>query len=139
MAGSKSNYLENKLLDGVLGGPAFSLPATVHVALSTAAYSDAATGAALTEVSSSGTGYTRVAVTNNATNWPAAANGVKQNGVAVTFPLATAAWGSVVSFYICDAATNGNVLYGGDLATARSVASGDTASFGVGTIVITED
>lgn len=139
MAGSKSNYLENKLLDAVLGGPTFALPGTVYLALSTAAYNDAATGSSMTEVSATGTGYARVALANNATNWPAAANGVKQNGTAITFPLASGNWGTVYSFYICDAASGGNVLYGGDLASSRAVSTGDTASFGVGTITVTED
>lgn len=139
MAGSKSNYLENKLLDGVLGGPTFTPPATVYVALSTAAYSEAATGAAMSEVATAGTGYARVVMTNNATNWPAAVGGSKSNAVAATFPVALGAWGTVLSFYLCDAATGGNVLYGGDLATPRTVAAGDTASFAAGSLTITED
>lgn len=139
MAGSKSNYLENKLLDAVLGGPAFSLPANVYVALSTAAYTDAATGAAMDEVSTSSTGYARVALVNNATNWPAAVNGVKANGDSITFAVASGAWGVVTSFYICDAASGGNVLYGGDLASPRTVNAGDTAAFAAGTLTITED
>ena len=139
MAGSKSNYLENKLLDAVLGGPAFSLPANVYIALSTAAYSETATGASMNEVSTSGTGYARVAIANNTTNWPAASNGIKANANAITFPAATAAWGTVLSFYIVDAATNGNVLYGGDLASSRTVNSGDTCSFATSAITITED
>lgn len=138
MAGSKTNYLENALLDAVLGGPAFSLPPTVYIALSTAAYADTATGASMSEVAS-GTGYTRVAITNNATNWPAASGGVKANANAITFPVATAPWGTVQSFYICDAASGGNTLYGGDLATSRSVQSGDTTAFAVGALTITED
>jgi len=137
MAGSKSNYLENAILDGVLGGPAFALPTDVHIALSTAAYSDASTGSSMTEVA--GGGYARVAVTNNATNWPAAASGSKSNGTVVSFPVASASWGTIISFYICDAATAGNVLYGGDLTVQRSVAAGDTASFAVGVLVVTED
>lgn len=139
MAGSKSNYLENRILDAVLGGPTFSLPATVYVALSTAAYSEAATGASMTEVSSSGTAYARVALTNNTTNWPSASGGSKANGTAITFPTATASWGSVLSFYIVDASSGGNVLYGGDLAAPRTIASGDTASFAIGALTITED
>lgn len=137
MAGSKSNYLENKVLDGVLGGPAFTLPTTVHVALSSAAYSETATGAAMNELT--GTGYARVALTNNATNWPAAVNGSKSNGTSITFPTAGSAWGTAVTFYIVDASTGGNVLYGGDMATGRTISSGDTASFAVGALTITED
>lgn len=137
MAGSKTNYLENKILDGVLGGPAFTLPSSVWVALSTAVYSETATGSAMNEVS--GGSYARVEVTNNDTNFPAAASGSKSNGTAVQYPTATGSWGTVRSFYIVDAASGGNCLYGGDLTTQRSVISGDTVSFAAGSIVITED
>lgn len=137
MAGSKSDYLENALLNGVLGGPQFTLPATVYIALSTAVYSDAATGSAMTEVT--GGAYARVAVTNNATNWPGAASGAKSNGTVFTFPTATADWGTVQSFYLVDAASGGNILYGADLTTPRAIANGDTASFAVGSITITEN
>ena len=137
MAGSKTDYLENALLNGVLGGPQFTLPTTVYIALSTAAFSESATGAAMSEAS--GGSYARVAYTNNATNWPAASGGSKSNAVQITFPAASATWGTIRSFYICDAATAGNALYGADLAINRDVTSGDTAFFAVGSIVIAED
>jgi hypothetical protein len=136
MAGSKTDYLENAVLNGVLGGPQYTLPATVYIALSTAAYSDAATGSAMTEVA--GNAYARIAVTNNATNWPLASGGSKSNGVVLTFPAATGTWGTITSFYICDATSAGNALYGGDLTTARSVLTGDTASFAQSAITVTE-
>jgi hypothetical protein len=144
MAGSKSDYLEAALLNLVLGGAAWTAPATTYIALSTAAYSDAATGASMTEVTSSGTAYARVAVTNNTTNWPTATGtspATKVNGAVFTFTTATGAWGTVTSFYIVDASSAGNVLYGGDLGTAKAIASGDTASFGTSPvgITITED
>lgn len=137
MAGSKSDYLENKALDTVLGGPQYTLPSTVYIALSTAAYSDAATGSSMTEVT--GGAYSRVAVTNNTTNWPGASGGSKSNGTVFTFPTATADWGTIVSFYIVDASSSGNNLYGADLTTSRVIASGDTASFAVGAITIVEN
>jgi hypothetical protein len=140
VAGSKSDYLEAAILNLVLGATAFSAPGTVYIALSTAAYSDAATGASMTEVS--GGSYARVAVTNNATNWPAATGtspATKASGAAFTFPAATASWGTVASFYIVDAATNGNVLYGGDLTASKTIGSGDTATFASGAITVTED
>lgn len=139
MAGSKTNYLENKILDLVLGGQALTPPGTVYIALSNAAYSEAATGASMTEVSTSGTSYARVALANDLTSWPAATGGQKSNGVPIAFPTATGAWGTALSFYVCDAATGGNALYGGDLATSRTVATGDTPSFAVGALVVTED
>ena len=133
MAGSKSDYLENKLLDHVLGGGDYSRPATVYVALYTVAPTDAGGG---TEVS--GGSYARVAVTNNATNWPAASGGAKSNGTEIAFPTATADWGTVVAFAILDAASGGNFLYWADLTASKTVSNGDTASFAVGELDVTE-
>ncbi|MBA7589541.1 hypothetical protein ES708_31626 [subsurface metagenome] len=134
MAGSKSDYLENKQLDHVLGGPDYSRPATVHIALYTVAPTDAGGG---TEVT--GGSYARVAVTNNATNFPAAVAGAKANGTEITFPKATANWGECVAFAILDAATGGNFMYWGDLTANKIVNDGDTAKFGVGDLDIIED
>jgi hypothetical protein len=143
MSGSKSDYLEAALLNLVLGGTAWTAPANVYVALSTATYSDTATGTSMTEVSTTSTGYARVLLTNNATNWPAASGTsptTKANGTTITFPTASGSWGTVTSFYLVDAASAGNVLYGGDLSASKAIASGDTASFAATTgITITED
>ena len=133
MAGSMSDDLENEILDHILGGADYARPATVYVALYTVAPTDAGGG---TEVT--GGSYARVAVTNNATNWPAAASGAKANGTAFAFPTATASWGTVVAFGIFDAATVGNLLYWGDLTVSKVVGSGDTASFAIGDIDITQ-
>lgn len=137
MAGSKAQYLQNAALNTVLGGPQFTLPTNVYIALSTAAFTSAATGSAMTEVNAGG--YARVQVTNNTTNWPNATNGAKANNAVFTFPSATANWGTVLSFYIVDASSSGNVLYGADLTTSRTINSGDTASFAVGSITLTEN
>ena len=134
MAGSKSDFLENTLLDEVLGATDYTPPGTVYLALFTAAPDDTGGG---TEVS--GGGYARVAVTNNSTNWPAASGGSKSNGVDMTFPQATADWGTVVAFAIFDASTAGNMLYWGDLTTSKTINNGDTAKFAAGDITITED
>lgn len=104
------------------------------MALYTAAPTDAGGG---TEVT--GGSYARVAVTNNATNWPAAAAGAKSNGTVITFPTATADWGTIVAFAILDASSGGNFLYWATLTTNRDVLTGDVASFAVGTLVVTED
>src|SRR3989304_3200100 len=126
MAGSKADFLENELLDHVLGNAAYSAPATVYIALYTAAPTDAGGG---TEVS--GGSYARAAVTNNATNFPAASGGAKANGTEIAFATATADWGTVVAFGIFDALTVGNLLYWGDLTASKAVSSGDTAKFAV--------
>ena len=134
MAGSKSDYLELELLDHVLGGGDYSRPATVYIALYTVAPTDAGGGTECT-----GGSYVRKAVTNNDTNWPAAAAGAKANGTEIAFVEATGDWGTVVAFGIFDAESGGNLLYWGDLSASKSIDSGDTAKFAVGDIDITED
>lgn len=133
MAGSFSDFLELEILDHVFGNAAYSAPATLHVALYTAAPSDTGGG---TEVS--GNAYARVAVTNNATNFPAASAGSKANGTAITFPQATpAGWGVVVAFGILDAASGGNLLAWADLTASKTVDPLDTVSFAIGALTIT--
>lgn len=130
----KSDFLENELLDHVLGNAAYSAPATVYIALFTATPSDTGGG---TEVT--GGSYARASVTNNATNWPAASGGAKANGTEILFTTATANWGTVTSFGIFDASTAGNLIYWGDVSPSKVINSGDTARFAVGDLDITED
>lgn len=133
MAG-KSDYLENKMLDHRLGRPDYTRPATVYIALFTAAPTDAGGG---TEVT--GGSYARAAVTNNATNFPAASGGAKSNGTAIAFPTATGNWGTVVAFGIFDASSGGNLMDWGDITPNRAINTGATASFAIGDLDITED
>lgn len=133
--GSFSNFLELELLDHVFGNAAYSAPVTLYVALSTADPTDAGSGLA----EPSGNGYARVAVTNNATNFPAASGGAKSNGTAITFPQATGAWGTITHFTIMDDASAGNMLGHGTLTVAKAITSGDTPSFAIGDLDITLD
>ena len=138
--GSKSDYLEKALLDGVLGGSAFSLPATVYLALFTTDPTDVA--ASGTEAT--GTGYQRLAITNNATNWPAASGttATKSNGTVLTMATAGGDWssGSNMAYWaLFDASSGGNKLYYGAITTPKPVLNGDTPSFAIGAISITED
>lgn len=140
MAGSKSDYLENKVLDHVLGGGDYTRPATVYVALYTAAPSDSGGG---TEVSTgTWTNYARTAVTNNATNFPAASSGLKGNGTAISMGTATMSPTNstvvVVAFGILDASTSGNLLFWGDLTTSKTINHNDPVSFAINAIQITE-
>ena len=134
---AKSSYLEGKLLDLTLGGVAFTAPATVYVALYTAAPTDAGGG---TEVS--GGSYARPAVTNNATNWPAATGSPrsKANGAVITYPTPSANWGTVTHFGIFDALTAGNLLYWAPLTASKVINNGDGApSFAAGALTVSED
>lgn len=137
--GSKSDYLEKALLDEVLGGTNYAAVATTHIGLFTVTPSDTGGG---TEVT--GGSYARVAKTNNATNWPnasgsGAGGSSKSNGTAVTFPQASADWGTVVAFGIYDDPTAGNLLYWGAVSPSKTVQNGDTPSFAIGALTVTED
>jgi hypothetical protein len=55
----------------------------------------------------SATGYARLAITNNTTNFPNATAGVKTNGVDFEWPAATHNWGTVVGLGVFTAATGG--------------------------------
>lgn len=131
---SKSDYLENAILNHMFGGPDYVRPATVYIALYTAAPTDAGGG---TEVS--GGSYARVAVTNNATNFPAASGGSKSNGTAITFVTPTGSWGTVTHFGIFDAASAGNLLRYGALSVSKTVDPGDQISFPPGDLSASED
>lgn len=124
---SFSDYLENVTLDHILGGSDFPRPATVYVAVYTVAPTDAGGGTEAT-----GGSYARIAVTNNSTNFPAAASGSKTNGTELVFPTATASWGTIVAMGLFDAATGGNLLVHASLASSTPVGTGDTPRFGVG-------
>ena len=140
MAGSKSDAYEAialKLATGQAHGLA-GLTGTLagpYLALYTAAPSDSAAG---TEVT--GGAYAR-ANTNGLWATPSGSSPTTvSNNATITFPTATASWGTIVAFALFDASTGGNRLYWGDLTDAtKAVASGDTASFASGAITLTED
>jgi len=131
--GSFSDYLEDELLDHIFGVGAWSAPATVYIALSTADPTDDGSGIA----EPSGGAYARVAVTNSGTNWDTSSGGATANKTAFTFPTATASWGTITHFAIFDASTAGNMLMHGVLTTSKAVGNGDTPKFNIGAIDVT--
>jgi len=133
---SLGNTYENNVLDALLG-PGWTKDVTVWIALLTSPSSDSALG---TEVL--GGAYARVAVTNNATNWPAASGGAKSNGVDITFPTPTGSWGTVTDFAILNHATAsavGNIIGYNSLTTPRTPAIGNLVRFAAGALVLTAD
>lgn len=132
-----SDTVENAVLDHVLGKTTYTAPATLYAALFTAAPSDSGGG---TEVT--GGSYARVAITNNTTNFPNASGGSKSNGTAITFPTATANWGTVTHIALLDHATNSagsNFVATAILTASRSVVSGNIPTFAIGTLTFTQD
>lgn len=132
--GSKSNFLENAVLDHLLNSPgsAFTASGTLYVGLWNDPLSDVSDGSAAGEVS--GGSYARTAVT-----FGAAGAGAIANDGDVTFPTASASWNTVSGFAVCDSLTGGELYYWGDITTPKLVDDGDTAKFLTGDIDITED
>ena len=122
-----SNYLENALINATLRNTTYTSVATVYVSLWTSDPTDAGSG---TEVS--GGSYARTAVT-----FGAPSNGVTTNSADVTFPTATASWGTVGWIGINDASTSGNLLYHTALDTAKAIDSGDIFKIASGNLSVT--
>jgi len=135
--GSFSDFLENELLDHILGNSAYTPPATVYIALCTAAPTDASTGSTITEATY--TGYARASVVNNATNFPAASGGSKSNGTQITFADCTGGSSVITHIAVCDALTAGNVLAWGSLSETKTVTNGDQLIFEISKLTITLD
>jgi hypothetical protein len=134
MAGNVTDAVANDLLDVLLGAGANSVsPATVYAGLSTTAPADDGTG--VTEPS--GGAYARVAITNNATNFPTATARTKANGTAITFPTATSSWGTATHGVLFDAPTAGNVLAFGELVDPQEIITNGVPDFPVGTFEVT--
>lgn len=129
---SFSNYLENELLDHLFGKGAYT-PPTIYVGLSTADPGEDASGLA----EPSGGSYARVSTSGS--DWNAAASGALSNANEISFPEATASWGTITHFALFDAATAGNMLGSGALTSSQAVASGNTVSFQAGDLDVTLD
>jgi hypothetical protein len=111
---SFSNYLENKVLDHVFGGVAYTAPAALYVGLFTSDPGETGSG---TEVS--GGSYARQTIAFTVTGSQAS------NSAAVEFPTATASWGTITYAAIYDALSGGNLLASGALTISKTIDSGD--------------
>jgi len=129
---AKTDFLEDRVLDRVLKNNAdfsYAFPATVYSGLFTADPTD--TGSLANEVS--GGSYARQSIT-----WGAIASGSVANSAAITFPVASAPWGTITHTAILDAASAGNMLYKGALGTSKVVGTGDQVSFAIGALTVSE-
>jgi hypothetical protein len=138
-----TNYLENRLVDHLFRAQTLTAPANLHVSLHTADPGE--TGAS--ELTTAGA-YARAAVTSSLANWAgtqgagttvasSGTGGVTSNNGVISFPTPTANWGTVSHFAIWDAASGGNPLLYGALASSKTINSGDAVSFAAGTLTVT--
>jgi hypothetical protein len=146
MAGSKSDWLENAILDHVLGRSSTDLStgknATLYVALWASTIQETFTTTSTGECA--GSTYARVAITNSSTTFTNASNGAKTNKIVIEMTTAAGSdWGSVKGFAICDSNTTapgGHILYYSTITSGpKTINTGDTVQFSTGAIDITED
>lgn len=132
-----SDYYEDWIINHLLRNQSFTPPATVYVALFTAV-TGLETNNPTAEVS--GGSYARQAVTLSA-----ASGGASSNTADITFPTATASWGTVSHVALVDHQTNTtwgtnvNVLMWSALDTSKAIDSGDTFKINTGDLDITVD
>ena len=109
-----SSYVDNKLIDHLLGSATYTKPSVLYVALFVG---NPASGG--TEVTTSSSAYVRQSAaftisTNSASNT-----------AAIEYATATASWGTIDYIAIYDASTAGNQLVSAALSSAKTIASGD--------------
>lgn len=129
---------ERKIADSQFGGGATSwAPATWYLGLSTTTPNGDGTG--FTEPV--GGAYARVAVVNNATNFPPATTtgGIttKTNGTKITFINPTGTWGQPLYWGWFEAATGGLPQYTKKIDSSITIKSGNTpVEFDIGQLVM---
>jgi hypothetical protein len=138
-----SNYLEGEVINLIFRTATYTKPATVAIALCTAAPTDASTGATIPEVANS-FGYSRVAFGPADANWsaPIAGDGTTQNVTAITFPQASGGnWGTITYVAIVDSTTYGagNMLFFGVLTTPKTIDDMDIFAFAINQLDIQVD
>lgn len=128
-----SDFLENTILDHVLGNTVYTPATVLYVGLFTASTGLEA-NAPSAEISDAGTAYTRKVAT-----FAAASSGSADTATTITFDVATANWGTVTHVAVMDAATGGNVLFHGAVTSAKTIETGDTFQIAAGNLTISLD
>lgn len=131
---SKSTYEANRVANARYGGGTYTKANPVYIGLSTA--NPGVSGSGLAEPS--GNNYSRVSVANDATNFPNASGGAKENATLITFPTPSGGWGLITHIATFDAASGGNMLDFAALSVAKTINSGDPVTIPIGDLDITE-
>lgn len=116
-----------------------SYPAVFYVALSTAPATWSDPNPFVNGEPGPTTGYARVAVTRNTTNWTAAdADTAKvTNSVEITFPESTQSWGTITAFAVFGAATGiTDFSLGGNLTNPVTIGTSTIARFNIGDLQV---
>jgi len=124
-----SNYLETAIFNHVFRNTAYTSPSSLYVALftSTATAADVEAGTLTNEVS--GGAYARQTIT-----FSAPSNGAGSNSGTITFPTASANWGTIRFAAVTDASSGGNILWWAQLNSDVTINSGNTYQFNTASV-----
>ena len=145
-AASLTDTYENSMIDWLLRAQTLTPPTTgAYIGLFTTCPTDSTAG---TEVS--GGSYARVNYAASLANWAgtqgagttvasSGTSGTTSNNNAITFPTATADWGTVNCFGYFTASSGGTLIFYAALTASRNITNGSTASFAAGTLTFQID
>lgn len=125
-----TNYAENKVLDHALATTSWTMPTQLYIGLATSSFGETATTGSGTELT--GNNYSRKLI-----DFSSASGGTTSNSAAVEFDAATGNWGTITSFALFDASTNGNAIIYGDFTASKVIASGDILRIAAGDLDVT--
>jgi hypothetical protein len=129
MAGSFSDYAENKLLDMLFGGTPWAPLSLVYVGYFVGAAGETGPGA-----EPNAGNYQRIGIQNNTVMFPVTSTQIKTNAVEIDFQEATANHGTVLGAGVFDALQGGNMLAYCPLPTPTVIAAGDAMRIPVGSL-----
>ena len=129
-----TDYLENKLLDSLTGVSAYTFPSTIYLALFTSDPTD--TGDVSGEVS--GGDYARMSL-SGIFSTASGTTGTSTNTSIITFPTATASWGTITHAGFMETGTTSvdDMLLHSTLAVAKPISTDDIISFAIGNLTLT--
>jgi hypothetical protein len=121
-----SDYMENEIINFFLRGNPNNTtpPGAVYLALYTSNPNDDNSGVEVT-----GGSYVRQLITFSDPN-----DGVSANENLLTFPVATATWGTISHVGVMSAQSGGQLLYYGAVTPSNTVAAGGRMEFPIGSI-----
>lgn len=127
-----TTYFLNQVMGNLFGTQTTpAIPSNYYIGLSTSEPSIA--GVCDGEPSTSGTGYSRVMLSNlSVPN-----SGTITNTAAVSFPESITSWGTMLYYVVYDALTGGNLLFYGSLSISRSVEPNTVITIKTGELTIT--
>ena len=131
--GSFPNQMESAVLAHIFKNTAFAQPTNIYIALCQSTVEEDDTGSTLPSEASGGS-YAR----QTCNTWDTSGTqGQADNNIQVTFPEATAAWGTITDFAIVNHLTTGTLLAYGKLTTSKAIGTGDTAKFATDDLTVT--